>query len=156
MFNEKSKTPIGQGIERNITFAVNELETTSERMGFIRHGLKDPDDIEGAMACLYLIETHLDELILDIKDNIEKVVELDAIAAGESSFVPKWRGEQNLVRVFQDGREAGDLAMDFMAKAAKKALEVYKAGHQMPKEPIPDESVVNAVVEAVTPEDDPS
>ncbi|QLA16105.1 hypothetical protein [Desulfolutivibrio sulfoxidireducens] len=148
MNKEKSKTPTGKSLESSIGFFVGDIKAATRKMAFIRDGLSDEYHIEGAMGCLFHVQEKLEDLAEDLADKIKDIIELDALAAGESSFVPRWRGEIDLVRVFQEGREAGDLGMSFMARAAKKALEVYKAGHQMPKEPIPDESVVDTVVKS--------
>jgi len=156
MFEEKSKTPLGKMIERNITFAVDELKTTSERMGFIRHGLKDPDDIEGAMACLYLIETHLDELILDIKDNIERVIELDAIATGQGLFVPRTRHEQAAIEALKRAQTADSgfhlVRLPLSEVMCRAVLAAEKAFTERCESVLISDEEVSAVVEAVAEE----
>jgi len=155
MFEEKSKTSLGQMIERNITFAVGELKTTSERMGFIRHGLQDPDDSAGAMACLYLIETHLDDVILDIKDNIEKVIELDALATGQGLFVPRTGYEEEAIEALKRAQEtdaARNLLFDFslsraICKTIIRAEQAFQGRLQNPM--TENESISAAVIEAV-------
>lgn len=152
IMDEKSKTPVGKEIERNITFAVDELKTTSERMGFIRHGLKDPDDIEGAMACLYLIETHLDELILDIKDIPAKVAELDALAAGEAPFIPQTRHEKDAIAALKRA-QGGEFDLSLSRVMCRAVLQAEAAFMNRCKSILVEDADIAALVEGLNPED---
>jgi len=154
MNNEKSKTPVGKELEYDITFAVRELKAVSDRLSFIRHGLKDPDDIEGAMGVLHLVEEHLDDLILDIKDNIEKVIELDAIAAGEAPFIPQSCHEQEAIEALKRAR-AGDFDLS-LSKTLCRAVILAEAAFKKRCESIliSDDDVA-AVVEAVSADQTP-
>lgn len=159
----KSKTWTGEAAERGIMAVVRDIKDASNHINFIRRAvveLNDAGDAVAGMGLLYAVEVALDNLAEDAEDHIKHVVELDAIAAGESSFLICGHGERALFDALQEGRKTGSLCVEFMARAARKAVEVFKANHKMPKEPIPDDSIAAAVVEAVgadqTPEETPS
>jgi hypothetical protein len=146
------KTWTGEALEGGIQSVIRDIKDASNHINFIRKAvveLNDAGDAEAGMGLLCAVEVALDNLAGDAEDNIKHVLELDAVAAKESSFLIRGHGEHQLFDALQEGRQVGGFCVEFMARAARKALEVYRADHQMPKEPIPDESVVNAVVEAV-------
>jgi hypothetical protein len=151
----QSKTWTGEVVEMGIQSVVRDIKDASNHINFIRKAvvaLNDEGDAEAGMGLLYAVEVALDNLAEDAEGNIKHVLELDAVAAVEGPLLIRGHGEQALFDALQEGRQVGGFCVEFMARAARKALEVYKADHWTPKEPIPDESVVNAVVEAVVEE----
>jgi len=159
MNNEKSKTPVGKELEYDITFAVRELKAVSDRLAFIRHGLKDPDDIEGAMGVLHLVEEHLDDLILDIKDNIEKVIALDAIATGQGLFVPRKRYEQEAIDALNRAQAAEPdfhfATLPLTEVMCRAVVIAEKAFKERCKSILVSDDDVAAVVEAVSADQTP-
>lgn len=154
MHKFKSKTPVGNEIEWELTFAVGDLKSVSDRLAFIRHGLTDPDDIKGAMGVLHLVEDHLDDLILDIKGNIEKVIELDAIAAGEAPFIPQSCHENEAIEALKRAR-AGDFDLSLSKTLCRAVILAEAAFKKRCKSILIGDDDVAAVVESASADQTP-
>lgn len=128
MNSEKSQTPLGKQVERNFTSAVRDLEDVSDRINFIRRGvvaLGDIGDDKAGMECLRLVENNLDDLILDIKDNIERIIELDALATGNAPFIPQTHHEEEAIAALKRA-QAGDCDLS-LSKTLCRAVILAEA-----------------------------
>lgn len=151
MFKEQSQTPVGKDIERNITFAVRDLKAVSDRINFIRRGvvaLGDIGDDEAGMECLRLVENNLDDLILDIKDNIEKVIALDALAAGGAPFIPQSRHEKEAIAALKRAQDK-DFDLSLSHVLCRAVILAEKAFAERCKRILVGDDDVAAVVEGV-------
>lgn len=155
MLNEKSKTPVGQEIERSIVSAVRDLKNVSDQLNFIRRGvvaLGDIGDDKAGMECLGLVEEHLDDLILDIQDNIQKVIELDALAAGQAPFLPKTRHEEDALAALKRAQD-GDFDLSLSRVMCRAVLQAEAAFKDRCKSILVEDADIAALVEGLKPED---
>ncbi|QLA16376.1 hypothetical protein [Desulfolutivibrio sulfoxidireducens] len=143
--DEKSLTPIGQGLESSIVSFAGDIKAATMQIAFIRNGLTEGHHITGAMDCLYQVQEKLEYVAEDLAEKIKDIIELDAIAAGEAPFIPQGRHENEAIEALKRAR-AGDFDLSLSRVMCRAVVMAEKAFTERCKSILVSDDDVAAVV----------